>query len=211
MDFVGLIVAGIGLVERFAARARKRPKLKVQIVSFRPDQDAGRWVFRTKVTNIGGVKAKRVEAFWSVFDASYNWSEGGMSVFWSPESDNDHDYEDRSRRTRDLEGYDRTYCWAEIDICASPVKGTDTCMFPYDSSPGRYYIAVILEYGSFKAFDFVGLKIDARIEPCEDFSAAFNKIDVSWDVRKGVRGVKARRALAKTIRRWNYHDSIRPL
>ena len=206
---VSILALVFGITKYILKVRSSRPRLKVEIISSRPDNQNSRWIFRAKVVNISKVTSKKCEGFWSIFDSKYQNLESGVSVFWTPELDNNYDYKKRSQKVRDLEPHETAYCWIEISIESHPVEGK-YYLFPYDTKPGMFYMAVVLIYGQFKSFDFLGLNITSIIDRSDDFAGVSGKIEPSWTTRKGLYGLIRRCFLNKFIRSCDYHNYIRP-
>lgn len=210
MDPIAIISFLIGLIEKLIGTLTNRPRLKIEITSFIPDSENNRWIIRAKVINVGKIEAKKCEGFWSIFDANFREVESGVSVFWSLESDDDYNYKDYDRRTKDLEYYDRAYCWAEIEINRNPVEGTNYYLFPYNLEPKKFYLTIILEYGQFKSFEFLEIAIISRISHSDDFETVNNNINISWPPRWSLCTLKKRCSLTRVIKTYDYHEHIRP-
>lgn len=193
---------------------KDEPRLKVDITTFREDEENSRWIIRAAVTNVGKHKALKCEGFWSVFDANYHKFTSSNSVFWVPDSDDDYDYEDKNRRIRDLECNERTYCWIDVDIDNSPIEGIvikGIYMFPYGLNPGLYYMAIIIEYGQFRSFDFLELNVKSKIKPTDNFAKLNDKIEIFWGANYSLRRLWRKRFLNNFIREHDYHDALRPV
>jgi hypothetical protein len=145
----------VGLFEKIIGYILNRPLLKIDIISFRPDTSERRWIFRSSVMNYGQKTANDCEGFWSLFDDKLHEVTCGMAVFWSPKSDDDYDYKNKDCRVTPIKFNERRFCWAEIDITPEPIKDTNYYLFPYNGSYGIYTLAIIIEYGQFKSYDFI--------------------------------------------------------
>lgn len=196
------------LVGKIAGAHSNRPQLSVEILSFRPDRKGNRWVFRASVHNQGRVVADGCEGFWSLFNPQLKELSSGTSVFWAPQSDDDYDFKNRTCRTARLEYNERRFCWAEIELDTSSRGDRGLRFFGDDGSVGLYTFAIVIEYGQFKAFDFVVINVPHDI-------VSLSSDDEVWDFAPsrgagGVRGVLHRSRVRKHISRIDYHNYVRP-
>lgn len=87
MDVFTPISFTVDLCGKMIGAVSNRSRLKIEIISFRPDISGKRWIFRSSVMNYGRIIANDCEGFWSRFDENLKEITCGMAVFWSPKSD----------------------------------------------------------------------------------------------------------------------------
>jgi len=210
MDIEGPAGLLTDLVGRIAAARSNRPRLGVRIILYRGDMARQRLIFRASVLNYGRVAASDSHGFWTIFTPDLEELSSGRSVFWSPANDEDYDFQDRRFTSAAVEYNERRFCWAELVITESPVAGTNIRLFPYDHPAGRYTFALLVEYGQYKSFDFVGLDLPARIRPKTPVNDAIHTLGVSWSRRRWVGGFLRSRRLARFVAKTDYHNYVRP-
>lgn len=160
--------------------------------------------------NCGRVVASDCMGFWTIFDPSLREISSGRGVFWSPVVDNDYDFLNRESTAAAIEFNERRYCWAELDVINVPVEGTGTHLFPYECPEGLYTFALVIEYGQYKSFDFLGMAVLERISSSIKVKDAIDKLKLNWNLRRGVRGFVRYKRLNKFIAKMDYQNYIRP-
>lgn len=210
MDIFGPLSFVTDLVSKVIGRTSNRPRLGVRIISFRPDPAAKRWVFRASVLNYGRIGAVGCEGFWSLFDPALREVSSGTGVFWAPAADNDYDFENRNSKSTTIGFNERRFCWAELDVTPEPIEKTNIRLFPYDSAHGLYTFALVIEYGQYKSFDFVGLNVPKSINASTPLDQVAEKIDLQWKHRCGLRGQRRFLRLRTFIAQQDYHNYVRP-
>jgi hypothetical protein len=198
------------LLNRFLGRAEEKPRLVISFQKFHPDFKGGRLVFRAAVTNKGKGTAKNCEGFWAVFDSHLNELEASTSVFWSPLTDDDYNFRDRTSKLRTLDYNERAFCWVELSLNYVELEGKKHYFFPIESSPGKYYVVLIYEYGQFKSFNLLQFDIKERILHNDNPEVFQDRIQLNWSASKGFKGFRLRRSLARVINATDYHEHIRP-
>ncbi len=206
MDILSPLSFGIDV----SSKLRQRPWLTVRIVLYRPEPSAERLVFRASVLNRGRLAATGCEGFWSVFDPVLKEISSGAAVFWTSPEDNDYDFRDRSCRRVTIETNERRFCWAELDLTPEPVRPTEIHLFPYNHSPGLYTFALLIEYGQYKSFDFVGINVPRRIGVSAPVDKVPERIGVQWEHHRGLRGLIRRCLVYRLIKQHDYHEYVRP-
>ena len=210
MDVVGPANFLTNLIGRIADFWFNRPRLGIKIILFRPDTVQKRLIFRASVLNYGRVIASNCEGFWTIFSPDLHEISSGGSVFWCPPHDEDYNFENRVLTSVDIEYNEKRFCWAELYITEAPVNGTNIHLFPYDYPAGRYIFALVIEYGMFRSFDFLGVDIPGRILSPMSVNDAIEKLEIYWNHRRGLKGILRSRQLKSFISKTDYHNYVRP-
>ena len=167
-------------------------------------------MFRASVLNYGRAVASDCEGFWTVFGPGFQELESGSTVFWSPGADDDYDFQNRKFTSAVIKFNERRFCWAEFDVVSTPVKGTRIQLFPYACPAALFIFALVVQYGQYKSFDFVGLEVPKRIQTGVPAEGAIEKIEVKWDHNRGLRGLVRSYRMNRFIAETDYHNYVRP-
>jgi hypothetical protein len=130
-------------------------------------------------------------------------------VFWSPAND-DYDFRNRQLTSATLEFNERRFCWAELDVTNAAVVGTSIHLFPYICPEGLYTFALIVEYGQYKSFDFVGIEVPKRIPSSVSEFDAIQQVGVQWSSRRGPKGLWRTWRIRNSVANTDYHNYVRP-
>jgi hypothetical protein len=210
VDVIGPAGFLTNLIGRIAYVRSNRPRLAVKIILYRPDKGRKRLVFRASVLNCGQVIASHCEGFWTIFAPDFSEVSSGNSVFWCPADDKDWNFQNREFRSAAIGYNERRFCWAELDITRMPVEGTNIRLFPYSCASGCYAFALVVEYGQYRSFDFVGIDIPKYILGSASEGDAIDMISVRWQYRHGLSGLRHARRIRKFVASTDYHNYVRP-
>ena len=206
MDIFAPITFLTDLLFNFIGIFSNRPRLDVKIIESYTDIKNSRFVYRASVINLGRVEARNCEGFWAIFDSKGIELSSGTSVYWSPEEDNDYDFKKRNRNKPVIQFNERRFCFAEIDM---PRESIGKYFFPFGDSLGKHILVMIIEYGKYKAFDFIYLNILNRLSPNDSNEKI--ESNISWEWPNKLQHVKQYAKLKKHISKIDYHNYIRPV
>jgi hypothetical protein len=211
MDVIGPVTFLTELTAKILGSRSNRPRLGVRILSFRPDRDDRRLVFRASVLNYGRIIASDCAGYWTILDPGLRELSSGQGVFWSPTNDDDYDFRNRQFTSATIEFNERRFCWAELDVTSAAVEGTGVNLFPYDCTKGVYAFTLIVEYGQYKSFDFVGIEVPDRIPTTVSERDAIQGIEVRWKHRRGLGGLRRGQRIQSFVANTDYHNYVRPI
>jgi hypothetical protein len=210
MDLITPIWFGVDLDDRLLAGLLRRPWLSVSLATLRLDSKKRRWVLRAGVTNRGIMTAKRCEAFWTVFDPRLKDVESSTSVYWSPLTDDDYDFQNRDLHTVDIEPHERRFCWADMPLDVHLADGAPANFFPGGDFIGPHALAVVVQYGQFKAFDYTIVDMSHPFGGSDKLFGEIEVFDVGLGHARTVRELRRWCTLCRFIRTVDYHQYVRP-
>jgi len=187
-----------------------RRKVDVRILSIRFDDKDFRWVFRLSVLNKLDHMAIGCRGYWSILDSQYHQIMSGASAYWTPEEDDDYDFMDKSRLSRDIACEERAHSWVELNLVQQPVKPTGKYLFPYSARAGRYYLVVVIQYGAKKDFAFCGLELKSSVHPTDDAQFVNQQIKFLWPANDIYLPTWHHFRLWRAISRTDYYEELRP-
>lgn len=185
-----------------------RPRLVINILETSTDLKRSRLVYRASVINNGRIEASHCEGFWAIFNSQGKEISAGTSVYWAPKEDNDYDFLKKDIESCSIKYNERRYCFAEIDIPKEPVA-KNYYFFPYDGSIGRYSLALIIEYGKYKSFNFIYLNIAGKLSPKDSNDKIDSKIIWKWPNK--FQHISSSIRFINHISKTDYHNYIRPV
>ena len=109
-----------------------------------------------------------------------------------------------------LEFNERPFCWAELDVTNATVVGTNIHLFPYVRAEGLYTLALIVEYGQYKSFEFVGIEVPERMPSSISEVDAIQQVCVEWNSRHGPKGLWRTWRIRNFVANTDYHNYVRP-
>jgi hypothetical protein len=210
MEVITPIWFGVDIGDRFAGALLRRPWLSVRLATLRLDGHRRRWVLRAGVTNRGILTARRCEGYWTVFDPKLTDIESATSVYWSPLKDDDHDFKDRALDTVDIEPHERRFCWAELPLNVHSADGTRETFFPSGHHVGTHAIAIIVQYGQFKSFDYIVLNMPDPFGSGGNLCEGTSVFDIGLAHGRTLKEFKRWWRLSRFIRNVDYHEYVRP-
>jgi hypothetical protein len=209
MDVLTPIWFLIDLADKTRGLILSQPSLVIRILSVRLDSRKSRWVIRASVLNRGREEAFSCEGFWSVFDPTLRVKESGTSFYWSPLADDDYDFENRNERIATIKFNERRFCWAEFDILQGQSDG-GVSLFPCNGTEGQHVLALILECGRFKAYDYIVLNMPDPFGIGGLLDQGLGIFDVGINRPGGLMEFRRRWRLRRSIRCMDFHNYVRP-
>jgi hypothetical protein len=199
----------IDLADRTRGVLLSQPSLVMKILTVRLDSVKSRWIVRTSVLNRGREEALSCEGFWSVFDPTLRIKVSGTSCYWSPLTDDDYDFENRNERIANIRFNERRFCWAELDVVQEQGHG-GIGLFPSNGAEGQHVLAMIVECGRFKAYDYIALNMPDPFGIGGLLDRDPRIFDIGINRPGGLKEFRRRWRVRRYIRYIDFHNYVRP-